>query len=188
VFGALTARVAWVPELTKDVLDLYALDGTTFPDIPSIPILNLALKPTLFFLNGYHHLVFAKNGHCIQLRILGSLCLDRARLVAAVFMESVRLRGQLTAISCLNDLRDRGDIMPAFISLDNRSKRLSLVLHALDGKLAGQTNREIAVSLFGERRVQAEWGDPGEYLQDQVRRAIRRGQQLMEGGYRSLLR
>lgn len=108
--------------------------------------------------------------------------------MTAVFMDRARRREQLRVITCLNHIRDYGEFKLAFFPEDKRSKRLSLVLHALDRKLAGQTNRQIAVSLFGEKRVETGWSDPGEYLKDQVRRAIQRGRDMMEGEYRSLLR
>ncbi|WP_245463681.1 MULTISPECIES: DUF2285 domain-containing protein [unclassified Mesorhizobium] len=37
---------------------------------------------------------------------------------------------------------------------------------------------------MGEPRVQADWNDPRDHLRDRVRRAIRRGHKLMNGGYR----
>ena len=103
-------------------------------------------------------------------------------------MERAHLRDRLRAISVLNHMHDARVYESPFVAPDNRSQRLDFVLHALDGKLAGCTNREIAISLFGRQRVEAAWTDPGEYLQDQVRRAIRRGRYLMGGGYRSLLK
>ncbi|MGT2466519.1 DNA -binding domain-containing protein [Mesorhizobium atlanticum] len=45
----------------------------------------------------------------------------------------------------------------------------------------------IATALFGHARVQADWNDPGDHLRDRIRRAVRRGQQLMNGEYRRLL-
>lgn len=62
-----------------------------------------------------------------------------------------------------------------------------MVLQALDGWLAGAPYRDIAVALFGEARVEADWTDPRRHLRDRVRRAVRRGRALMGGGYRTFL-
>lgn len=62
----------------------------------------------------------------------------------------------------------------------------SRALQALDGLLAGASQREIAEVLFGGTIVAKHWHDDGE-LRAQVRRLIRRAKVLMRGGYRRLL-
>jgi hypothetical protein len=62
-----------------------------------------------------------------------------------------------------------------------------LVLRALDGSIAGASHREIGAVLFGKARVERDWADPGDHLRDNVRRAIKRGRSLMNGGYSKFL-
>ena len=59
-------------------------------------------------------------------------------------------------------------------------------LQALDGTLAGTSQRGVAEVLFGITTVAERWYDDSD-LRAQVRRLIRRGQTLMEGEYRRLL-
>lgn len=59
-------------------------------------------------------------------------------------------------------------------------------LQALDGTLAGASQREVAEVLFGRSTVAERWSEDSD-LRAQVRRLIRRGQTLMRGGYRRLL-
>ena len=59
-------------------------------------------------------------------------------------------------------------------------------LQALDGTLAGASQRGVAEVLFGIAAVTEHWYDDGD-LRAQVRRLIRRGQTLMGGGYHRLL-
>jgi hypothetical protein len=59
-------------------------------------------------------------------------------------------------------------------------------LQALDGVLAGASQREIAVVLFGSDVVTGKWHADGE-LRARVRYLIRRASALMNGGYRRLL-
>lgn len=59
-------------------------------------------------------------------------------------------------------------------------------LQALDGKLAGASQRDVAEVLFGITTVAERWYDDSD-LRAQVRRLIRRGQTLMGGEYRRLL-
>ncbi|WP_394890002.1 DNA -binding domain-containing protein [Mesorhizobium sp. AaZ16] len=51
----------------------------------------------------------------------------------------------------------------------------------------GASHWEIAETLVGEPRVQADWTDPHDHLRDRIRRAIHRGHALMNGGYRALV-
>ncbi len=58
-------------------------------------------------------------------------------------------------------------------------------LIALDGAQAGATYREIARILVGEERAAADWR-ANTALKDRVRRALARGQEMRDGGYRAL--
>ena len=59
-------------------------------------------------------------------------------------------------------------------------------LQALDGTLAGSSQRALAEVLFGITAVAERWSNDSD-LRAQVRRLIRRGQTLMGGEYRHLL-
>ncbi len=69
----------------------------------------------------------------------------------------------------------------------NRTAMLHMrTLQALDGTLAGASQRGVAEVMFGITVVGERWYDDGD-LRAQVRRLIRRGQTLMGGEYRRLL-
>jgi hypothetical protein len=72
---------------------------------------------------------------------------------------------------------------PPFSSDD----RLHHALIALDESLAGKSYRQIAITIFGEKRVAEEWYGASQFLKDRVRRLVARGTELMKGGYRDLL-
>lgn len=63
---------------------------------------------------------------------------------------------------------------------------LRRVLQGLDATLAGASLRDTATALYGERRMSEDWYRASP-LRDRVRYLIRRGRQLMIGGYRDLL-
>jgi len=66
-------------------------------------------------------------------------------------------------------------------------ERLHHALIALDESLAGKTYRQIAIAIFGEKRVAEEWQGPSQFLKDRTRRLVAKGTELMLGGYRDLL-
>ena len=69
------------------------------------------------------------------------------------------------------------------------AQRLSLrdALIAFDRKNAGQCYRDIARQLLGDARVEKEWQIGHTVLKDRIRRAVKRGDRLVGGGYRALL-
>ena len=56
----------------------------------------------------------------------------------------------------------------------------------LDGRLAGKSLREIAIELYGERRVSEDWSRNGS-MKARVRWRVERALWLMNGGYRALI-
>ncbi|WP_244271614.1 DNA -binding domain-containing protein [Stappia indica] len=93
----------------------------------------------------------------------------------------------MNGLECLNTLCTTGQLPERLFPPEARGSRLRLVLQALDGSLAGASQREIATALMGRQRVQADWTDPGDHLRDRIRRAIRRGRVLMNCNYRDFL-
>jgi hypothetical protein len=108
-------------------------------------------------------------------------------LMTDVLVDPAHLASRQKAIACLNHLQAAGRLSDQSYLPEPRGRRLNLVLHALDGSLAGSSHRAIATTLFGRHRVADDWTDPGNHLRDQVRRAVTRGKALMNGGYRQLL-
>lgn len=70
----------------------------------------------------------------------------------------------------------------------HQRRRLALALRALDGRLAGETYRDIAGALFGAARVPAGPAWKTHDLRDRTIRLVRTGLDLMRGGYLELLR
>ncbi|WP_432431369.1 DNA -binding domain-containing protein [Rhodomicrobium vannielii] len=70
------------------------------------------------------------------------------------------------------------------------AQRLSLrdALIAFDRTHAGLRYRDIACLLLGDARVDQEWQIGRTALKDRIRRAVKRGEKLVGGGYRALLR
>jgi hypothetical protein len=66
-----------------------------------------------------------------------------------------------------------------------RRDRLVFALRALDGRLDGATNREIANALFSTDVSKRDWIDHD--LRDRIARLVRLGLGMMKGGYRRLL-
>ena len=58
---------------------------------------------------------------------------------------------------------------------------------SLDGRDAGASHREAAEVIFGIKRVRADWSARGGWLKERMRRALAKGEELRDGGYRRAL-
>ena len=90
--------------------------------------------------------------------------------------------GQMQAIERLGELeslvRAPGPDAPHVVDRE--------LLTVLDGRLAGKSWREIAVDMYGTKRVAAEWNTES-WLRSRVRRRGKKARILMESGYRALV-
>lgn len=175
----------WRPDACPHILPLTAAPAGS---AARFSLGTLRHSATLLVLpDGFQHLLARDRGRSLQLAVQGSSLLEPVDLRTDALFERQHLRAQLAALESLNVLVSTQRLPEQLFPIDPRSRRLRHVLQALDGFLAGATYREIAVALFGEARVLADWSDARRHLFDQVRRAVQRGRYLMNGGYRRLL-
>lgn len=138
---------------------------------------------------GRQHVRLRQGNAKIQLAVSGGVSLlDSPYLLTELAIPEDLARPRLAAIATFNRLPRRSIIADPLPSERLASQRLQLVLRALDGYLAGASQRQIAISLFGSSRVAREWRDAGGHIRDRVRRAIGRGRHIMTAGYLELLR
>ena len=91
-----------------------------------------------------------------------------------------RVRDLADICRCRRTGSDDAGWAPHSLSLRN-------ALIALDGELAGLRHREIATVIYGDQRVAEEWSSPARDMKNRISRAVKRGVNLMRGGYRNLL-
>lgn len=137
--------------------------------------------------DGRQHVLLRDSHRDLQLVVEGASVLGPVQLHVDAIWPANRLRHRMNGLECLNTLCATGQLPDRLFPPEARGSRLRLVLQALDGSLAGASQREIATALMGRQRVQADWTDPGDHLRDRVRRAIRRGRVLMNCSYRDFL-
>lgn len=154
----------------------------------SIPLKGLACRVTILAEpNRHHHILFSQAGRALQIDLRGAIEPSATSIAIAAMPRLERLSPQIHALRSLADLARNRCLRPALYPPAARGARFARVLQALDGWLAGATQREIAVALFGEHRVDEGWSEPRQSLRDQTRRAIARAKALMTGGYLQLI-
>jgi hypothetical protein len=120
--------------------------------------------------------------------VRGAIDGERLHLLTNAVIEPAHLARRVLLLRRLSGLVHHRTLQRTLFPPDPLSPRLSFIVQALDGRLAAASYREIAIALFGEHRVKADWTDPRGHLRDQVRRAVRRGFFLMQGGYLAYLK
>ncbi|WP_176477853.1 DUF2285 domain-containing protein [Mesorhizobium sp. WSM3862] len=158
---------------------------TTLPfDLSALPCrATVLLSPD----KSQHVLLRHTEEHTLQLAVSGADILHPVCLRTEAIWPAMLSKPRLRALECLNALC-LGQHLPArLFPPEKRGPRLTFVLRALDGSLAGASHRELAEALVGQRRVHADWRDPRNHLRDRIRRAVTRGRGLMNGGYRDFL-
>jgi hypothetical protein len=183
-FDARSSDVIWRPDLCSRVLHLTALPFSASGG-DRFDLCDIACRWVLLRGDGHtQHLLFQDSTRSLQLAVEGVSVLAPVRLVPRGEVDS----RQLQLHRCFVDFQISSRLLPSHFPREYLSGRLKRVLRALDGSLAGASHRQIAVTLFGEAQVEAEWCAAGRPLRDKVRRTINRGRFLMQGGYCSLLR
>ncbi|OHV86703.1 hypothetical protein ORS3428_22950 [Mesorhizobium sp. ORS 3428] len=181
------AAVFWCPRQCQHVLPVMAQRAAGTGDI----VLDLATiscrVSILVTADGRQHVLFEERGRTLQLTVLGASLRKPVRLSSTVLWPSEEVKTRLYGLECLNGLRSGGRLPARFYPAEPRRSRLRDVLHALDASIAGAPHREIAAAVYGTSRVERDWGDPRDHLRDMVRRAIKRGRLLMNGGYKQSL-
>jgi len=124
-----------------------------------------------------------------KLRMAISPALEDGMAYAYAVRAGCQLRERWRAIEADLAMLDAASAHHIAIALDRPGRTAMLhmrTLQALDGTLAGASQRGVAEVLFGISAVAERWYDDSD-LRAQVRRLIRRGQTLMDGGYQRLL-
>ncbi|WP_404926432.1 DUF2285 domain-containing protein [Mesorhizobium sp. ORM16] len=133
------------------------------------------------------HVLLRNAEHTLQLAVSGADILRPVCLRTEAIWPATLSKQRLRALEYLNALNLDQHLPARLLPPEKRGPRLSFVLRALHGSLAGASHRELAEALIGQRRVHADWRDPRDHLRDRIRRAVSRGRALMQGGYRDFL-
>ena len=97
------------------------------------------------------------------------------------------VRGSIQAIELLANLfgPDRKPVKAPDWTVEATRHRDALM--ALDLRLTGRSYRQIAIAIYGENAVQNDWNNPNQTMKNRLIRSVKRGSQMMNGGYRKLL-
>lgn len=187
--SSLEADAFWRNDVSRDVLPLVAQPLAAEATVSTIDLTKLRCRAVqLDNSDGTREILFSANGRALQVSMSGDTPIEEAMLLTPALPALRYGSGRILAVKRFADLAKTGTLRPQLYPAEKSARRLSDVLAALDGWRQGLPHREIATTMFGSAHVGRAWNDSGNHLRDRVRRAIRYGRDLMEGGYRSFLR
>jgi len=96
------------------------------------------------------------------------------------------LEPRLGTLHRLAALRRAGRFERRHFPLAGGLPRRIEALRVADGLRAGASYRDIAMVLFGETRVRADWRTNSDYLLSRIRRRAAEARRMLSGGYRRL--
>lgn len=183
--GGAAARVVWDPMQFPQLTGLMALEVGRVPGAGIFTMSGLSVERLIVRHAGFQIALLTQSRLALQLNVHGADLAAPVHLFADVASPARSERALVLA--AINDLQTCGRFRSASFPAEPRGARLRKVLQALDGSLAGASQRDIAMEIFGPHRVAEAWRDPRSHLRDAVRRAISRGRMLMMGGYRQFV-
>jgi len=187
--AAPAATVIWHPRRLTRVLALHAIATDGKPDHAPFRLADLRCNTTLLMTaDGLQHLLLRDGRHSLQFLVEGASVRDPVRLCTGVVFALSDARFRLKMMQSFNDLRVTGRILRSHAPAQPATPRLDDVMRALDASQGGARTREIAEVMFGKSAVAQGWKKRNKYFRDHVRRAVRRGEALMKGGYLNFLR
>lgn len=134
------------------------------------------------------HVLFCEGERSLQLCVRLEPYLDERSILTEAVLSTSQFAPRIRSLACLNDLMCGGRLLGRHFQPEFRRHRLAEVLRCLDASLQSASHRDVAIAVYGRKRVDADWSDPREHLRDSVRRAIARGSTLMRTGYLKYLR
>lgn len=126
-------------------------------------------------------------GHAIRLSIVSGTLLDGPVRLVFHLKGDRHLAIRLRALRAFESLASRGRIPSPPTPFTPASRKRAMLLATLDGLAQGWSHRQIAIALFGEKTVSADWGGRSDFLKSRVRRLIAWADTLGGDAYLGLL-
>lgn len=180
--------VIWTPALNPDVIDARMTPaGASGEDAGLLRLATLGCEKFLLRIDGVISQILLRDGlRHIQINCLEAINEPESAIIPQI-APARNVDRQLLVMRRLLHLYSEGQFADSLFRPDGNGPRYREVLKAYDLWRVGTPLREIAVALYGARIVEADWAAEGGYLIERVRRTIRRGRYLVDGGYRKIV-
>jgi hypothetical protein len=185
---AIRARVIWDATLDPGTVEVRALPtdrSDSFDPRRFKKMLTLAVDPS-----GREHAVLSDGYQHVRIDVTEGTLASGNRVFLQYSMVDVidsTTERRLMPLRRLAALCRTGRFLPALFPRDLRLDRHIDLLRVHDALVAGASQRDIALRLFGNERVPKDWRVASDSLRSRVRRLIRDARRMAGGGHRLLV-
>lgn len=181
------ARVFWRPDWDKSVLLV-----RTLPAYSSENAFDLhqygRWASVLVLEEGFEVVLLTDGIRHLQLFVLEGSVLNGPVYLRYALSGFAHLETRIRSLRRLVGLHQQGQFLTKLYPTETKAERWVQALRAYDGYLAGASQREIAMELFGTRAVSEDWGSGSDYMRLRVRRLLDYAREMTGGAYRVLMR
>lgn len=133
------------------------------------------------------HLLLRTDRHIVQVRCVGVDIRVGPFSLEPVVESFPSIKGRQRLIQDLADMY-RGAFRDLNADWTVERLRHRDALAALDKRRDGLSYREVALFLYGKKAVYQSWNNPDQTMKNRVIRSVKRGQRMIGGEYKTLLK
>jgi hypothetical protein len=137
---------------------------------------------------GQQHITINDGRTCIRVDVLVGSVLDGAVSLNLIIDNVAAADTQIRTVQALIAAHNKLHSPIPHARFLSRNSRIVSALRVYDALCDGASYREIAIALFGQLRVDAEWNGASDSMRSRVRRLVGLTRSLAAGGWRELLR
>lgn len=137
--------------------------------------------------DGGKHVVLQDGASHLRLDVRAGFALDGPVSIQIVFDRLDRADCTWAALDRLRETIATGRVARRPLLQGERCLRAVAALRCWDARQEGASQREMAALMVGPARARSEWNMSSDYLRSRVRRALRFAEEMVEGGWQTLL-
>ncbi|MBL4696451.1 MAG: DUF2285 domain-containing protein [Rhizobiaceae bacterium] len=185
----LEAHVFWTDETYRRVVTAHVSNRVDSTSVGVISLGKFRCRKTLLkTVNGEQYLLLADQHRIAQVKCIGDSINISPFLIEPIIDRFPEVEGTHRLIRNLVNLyRDRNFGAPN-AGWTSEGLRHRDALAAFDCRANGYSYREIAIFIYGESKTAGAWSSPDQTLKNRVIRSVKRGERMVAGHFRSLLK
>lgn len=183
--GADRTRLLWSADTDRSVIPVAALPAKS--DRPLFDLRRWGDRTTIIHGSRCEHVQIQTVRGQVRLDIHHGTILSGPVELYVDIMSSERSPKRSETLARLSHLLLAGSVAGPDPQPGQFHQRQITALKVFDKLVDGASIRDVGVTLFGNERVVADWGDPSEALKSHSRRLIACARDMSCGGYKSLL-
>lgn len=182
-----SARLLWHACLDPGVLMAEAspvlLDNPDAFELAHFEVFAVVAKSN----SGIEHVALSDGCRRIRIDVISGTLLEGPVLLKHQLAGLTGLSPKILALRRLIALTKTRRFGPSLFPTARQTARIVDALQVFDGLSAGASHHDIAVALYGDDRVAAEWNGKSDSMRSRVRRLVGLANDLAAGGWQRLL-